>query len=142
MIIFFKDQIDKHNTHIYFRKLYSEIPHVDVPDIDVKSLSNGDVLGSRKDGSIPLELKHVSESINTYGQVYLTDEDKIEFESKYSNWFESKIEIAITFVFSIFGTLALILTIFDSIKYQKLGAIIGAYSEVPKTEAIPLETHD
>ncbi len=81
----------------------------------------------------------VSESINSYGKVYLTEEDKPEFESRFHNWFSSKIEIAITFLFSILGTLALIVTVIGCIRNHKLGSLVGAFPSVPQTEARPLD---
>ncbi len=61
---------------------------------------------------------------------------------KNSNWFANKIEIAITFIFSILGTLALVITIIGLLNTINWGPFIGAYGTVAQAEAISFDTDD
>ncbi len=51
MIMYFKSMLNREQTDINVRQLYQKQPHIDLPEINIKSIDNGEVLKPNYDNS-------------------------------------------------------------------------------------------
>ena len=140
MATYFKNIDGFHNLEMDIYKLYDISPNVSLPDLDIIHNKDFDVADTNTD--IPVNLNQLAKVVQHKRTLYLSSEDKIGSELKFENWFSSSNKaIGITFISSILGLVAMILTIYVCVKSHRFATIAGALINVPGTNALPLEVN-
>ena len=133
MVAFFNESL---NTKEFTKvsQLSEKIPQAHVPAININHIEMDDIVSDSQSDQI--DLKKLAKLVQTGNNLYYNKEDKLQANSNFDSWFkENNFEIGITFIFSIFGTLSLILTILLCLKSHKLTTLVGAFMTVPQAEA-------
>ncbi len=102
MSVFFKTGKSKSTEPNDVKKLYEEIPQIIIPQIDiiVNSEDSKDVLDS-SDLSKPTDLNKLHNIVENYGEIYLTNDDKLKCDLQFDCWFESNFSFGVSFILSL-----------------------------------------
>ncbi len=84
-----------------------------------------DVLDS-SDLSKPTDLNKLHNIVENYGEIYLTNDDKLKRDLQFDHWFESYFAFGVSFILSLTGTIGMLIAIATCIKSHKATALMAA----------------
>lgn len=115
---------DKYNLN--YSDLHDKPFNLDISYLHLPIEPNHDVLVDpiRND---KIDLKRVASIINSHKQVYYDREEKQILNSKFESWWSSvdKLALGITFILSLIGAIAAIITLINCFKTHKITAFMG-----------------
>ncbi len=108
MSVFFKTGKSKSTESIDVKKLYEDIPQMIIPQIDiiVNNEDSKDVFDGT-DLSKPIDLNKLHNIVEHYGEIYLTNDDKLKRDLQCDHWFESNFAFGVSFILSLIGTIGM-----------------------------------
>lgn len=122
-------------------QLLSEIPSLELPLINIREPDTSNVLVDNSEHSIA-KLKRLKQLIDHGKQLYLTQDAQDQNALDVGNWFSNSkhVGLAITFVLSLIGTVALGLALFACVRSFRLPFIAGALltQHSPVAHAAPI----
>ncbi len=135
MSVFFKTGKSKSTESIDVKKLYEDIPQMIIPQIDiiVNNEDSKDVFDGT-DLSKPIDLNKLHNIVEHYGEIYLTNDDKLKRDLQCDHWFESNFAFGVSFILSLIGTIGMQIAIATCIKSHKATALMAAFWKADTTE--------
>ncbi len=82
----------------------------------------------------PIDLNKLHNIVENYGEIYLTNDDKLKHDLQFDHWFESNFAFGVSFILLLIGTIDMLIAIATYIKSHKATALMAAFWKADTTE--------
>ena len=117
-------------------RLYESVPSLSLPKVEITTADDSQVLEDA-DASEPVDLARLVELWRQKKELFLEKGDKADRHSRFDRWFtEANVAIGTTFVFSVCGTVALVICVVMCTKSYRLAALVSTLSGIRHADAL------